>query len=256
MTPHDRLERTTWELFWLPPHARIIQRPELLAIGADRDVGYLNCVYRTRADPAALPALIGEVKTFHGTRESRWSVTDTVATEPLIAALERSGYVRGNTHDARIIAVDRFVARSDEAEVRRVTDAQTLRDCWHAMDVSFGNTPSHSDEDLALELSQCAAPDARIQRYVVYLDGEPVCSAGLNVYPELSIGFLWAGGTVPHARGRGAYSAVVAARVARAKALGLRFVGLYARAESSSPIVAKQGFEPHGSMTYFTRTPQ
>ncbi len=255
MTPHDRLERSTWDLFWLPPEARVIDRPELLAIGIDREVGYLNCVYRTRADPPRLPALIDEVTALHRPRTSRWSVVDTVDPQPLMDALTRAGYERGTIHDARIVAVDRFIARPSAAiEVRRVTDAQTLRDCWHVMDAAFGAKQPRDDDALALELSQCGPPGSRIQRYVAYLDGEPVSSGGLNVYPQLGIALLWAGGTVPSARGRGAYSAVVSERVARAAALGIEFVGLYARQESSSPIVAAQGFDRHGTMIYFTQS--
>lgn len=257
MTPHDRLERSTWDLFWLPPGARVIDRPELLAIGIDREVGYLNCVYRTRASASALPGLVDEVIALHGAQTSRWSVVDTVDTAPIVQALERGGYQRDNVHDARIAAVDEFVPRpAPDVEVRRIEDEQTLRDGWQVMDGAFERTTPHTDDDVQIELEACARPDSRIHRFVAYLDGEPVGSAGLNVFPDLGIGLLWGGGTVPHARGRGVYSALVAQRVARAKAAGIGHVGLYARTATSSPIVERQGFARHGTMTYFTRAPK
>ena len=61
----------------------------------------------------------------------------------------------------------------------------------------------------------------------------PVSGGGLNLYPDLGFGFLWAGGTVPDGRGRGAYRALLGARVQAARDAGLRAVGLYARVNTS-----------------------
>jgi hypothetical protein len=97
-----------------------------------------------------------------------------------------------------------------------------------------------------------------VQRFVAYdeTSGEPIASAGLTTYPDLEFGFLWAGATVPHARGRGAYSALVAARVQRAGELGLKSAGLYAKLDTSAPIVSKQGFARYGRMIYWQRDGQ
>ena len=107
-----------------------------------------------------------------------------------------------------------------------------------------------------IELGQCIRADARVQRFVAYDGDEPVSSGGVNIYPELGFGLLWAGGTVPAARGRGAYSAILAARIACAAARGLRFIGLYARVGTSSPVVAAQGFDSVGRMTYWETSAQ
>jgi GNAT superfamily N-acetyltransferase len=252
MTPNERLERATWDLAWVPPDTRVVSRPELLALAYDRDVAYLNIVLRTRAPAERLPALLAEVGALHGRQTSRWSVVDTVPTGALCAALEQAGYAATQAHDARLVHVDRFVARASSVGVRRVTDAATLRDCWAVSDAAFGPT-ERRDEDVARELAACAPADARTQRFVAYLDGAPVSSGGINLYPHLDIGLLWAGGTVPSARGRGAYSALLAARLKRAKERGVSFAGLYAREDTSNPIVTKLGFERHGSMTHFTK---
>jgi GNAT superfamily N-acetyltransferase len=68
----------------------------------------------------------------------------------------------------------------------------------------------------------------------------------MNVHAGL--GFLWGGGTLPEARGRGAYRAVLAARMRRARELGLGWVGLQARADTSWPVVRRLGFQSDGSM--------
>lgn len=252
MTPNEQMEASTWDMFWLPPSITVVDRPELMVLHTPRPLPYLNSVYRTRAAPERLPALIDEVRRLHANVESRWLVFDTIDTAPLEAALAAADYQRGHEHDNRVTEVATFVARpSAGVTVRRVCDEATLRDCWRVSEAAFARDGDYTDDDVPVELARCAAPDARVQRFVAYIDGEPVSSGGMNLYPALGLGFLWAGGTVPSARGRGAYSAIVAARVARARARGLARVGVYARAATSSPIVAAQGFAKVGRLTYW-----
>ncbi|MFP4599027.1 MAG: hypothetical protein ACOC9J_02205 [Persicimonas sp.] len=51
--------------------------------------------------------------------------------------------------------------------------------------------------------------------------------------------------------GHGVYTAMLATRAAAAKRRGIDWLGLYARQETSAPIVAAQGFERHGHLHYF-----
>lgn len=252
MDRHERLERSTWDLFWLPDEATAIDRPELMAVHAPRPLRHLNAVYRTRAAAARLPALIAEIEPLHRHFKSRWTVADTVEVAALEAALGAAGYAPVDVHDARVIAVDDYAPRpAAGVEVRRVDTEEALRDCWRVNELAFGRDGDYTDADAAIELAQCADESGRVHRFVAYDGGEPVCSAGINLYPDHGFGFLWGGGTVRAARGRGIYSAVVAARVAAAAARGIDFVGLYARVGSSSPIVSRQGFEAVGRMTYW-----
>ena len=254
MTPHERLERTTWDLFWLPEGVTVIDRPELLALHTPRPLHYLNAVYRVRADAARVPALIAEVRALHESVDSRWTVVDTIDTGAIEHHLADNGYAPGNVHDARVIAVDAFEARpAPGMRIERVTDERGLRDCWRVSEAAFEQEGDYADDDVRIELEQCVAPDARVQRFVAYVDGEPVSSGGVNLYPQLGFAFLWTGGTMPDHRGRGIYSAVVAARVACAAARGIPYVGLYARVGTSSPILAAQGFVSVGRMTYWER---
>ena len=58
---------------------------------------------------------------------------------------------------------------------------------------------------------------------------------------------------MPEARGRGAYSTVLEARIRAASELGITHVGLYAVTDTSAPVVLRQGFERFGRMTYWDR---
>ena len=254
MTPHERLEQSTWDLFYVPSGVNIIDRPELLALQSKRPVDYLNAVYRTRAAAERIPALIEEVGALHRRVESRWHVANTIDTHALETRLAAQGYAATQAHDARVVAVDSFAPKAaSEVVVRRIVNEKLLRDCWKVAEVAFGTARNYTDDDAVVELGQCSAEDAQVQRFVAYLGDRPVCSGGMSVFPSLGFALLWAGGTVPSARGRGAYSAVVAARMERAAQRDIPFVGLYAREDSSSPIVGAQGFENVGRMDYWVK---
>ncbi|MGB5545708.1 MAG: hypothetical protein WBM74_03980 [Polyangiales bacterium] len=47
MSDVDQLmERTQWDLFFVPPDTRIVDRPELLYCATPRDIKHLNAVAR------------------------------------------------------------------------------------------------------------------------------------------------------------------------------------------------------------------
>ena len=150
---------------------------------------------------------------------------------------------------------DRWRIRAD-VEVRRVQDPTTLRDAIDVARLSFGRDVEEiTEERVRDELGQCAGPDARVRRFVAYdrATGAPLSSGGMNLFPGLGLGFFWGGGTVPEGRGRGAYAAVVAARLQDAAQAGCGLVGMYARVGTSAPIVERQGFEKHGPLVTWLR---
>lgn len=255
-TPDEILERTQWDFFWLPEDAEVCDRPEILYARCERDVPYLNAVTRTRAPAARLPALVREVDAAHAGVLSRWQVPSTFDTAPLEAALEAGGYAPAFENIAHVAEVDTYRPRASTRILTRPVDSlDRLRDCTSVSERAFGRSLEHTESELRDDLARCTEPGARVHRCVAYDEstGQPLASGGMSLFPELGFGLLWAGGTVPEARGRGAYSAVVAARVARARELGFRMVGLYARVGSSAPIVARQGFSRCGRMVCWER---
>lgn len=255
MTPAERLERATWDLFWLPPEARVIDRPELLAHATSGRGSHFNAVARARASGDRLAALIAETDAlFAGAAAtgSRWQVTDTTDPAPVEDQLQAAGFHLTFEHDARLIDVERYKPRANPGlEVRRISSKTTLGHSYDITDAAFG--PSDRDADAERELALFTAPGSRAAFFVAYDHDRPISCGGLNLYRELGVALLWGGATIPEARGRGAYSAVVAARIAAARAAGVGHAGLYARVESSSPIAAAQGFERCGAMRYWQR---
>lgn len=131
-------------------------------------------------------------------------------------------------------------------DIRPVTDLETMRDFERMMDV---DDPSRDESSP----SQAEQMWARMQgspgrsAYVAYLDGRPVSGGGLIVTDQ---GFciLSGGATVPEARGRGLYRALVAHRWRVAAAAGVPVLAVQA-SEMSQPILARAGFRSVAPLT-------
>jgi hypothetical protein len=254
--PNERLERSQWDFFWAPRDVEILDRPDVAALRCARPIPHLNVVTRTRVEPARLGALVEEMRGWLPHDQARWLVPDTFDRRPLEHALEAAGWAPVGRYEARAIRPSDYGRAAPAGfDVRRVESLDALRDCVRVMGEAFGRDLSGSEDELAADLRQCADRDGRIHRFVVYRGDRPVASGGFNWYPELRFAFLWAGGTVPDARGAGAYSALVAERIRRAAAIGAEWAGLYAKDDTSAPIVARQGFIHTGEMSYWSPAP-
>jgi hypothetical protein len=254
-TPHELLERAMWDLFWIPDDVTVIDRADLLLLRCERPVQLLNTVLRGIATPDRIDALVDETRDLHAHTSSRWWIPDIRPSIHVEAALSRAGYSAGMRHEARGIDVAAFQSRPrSEFSVLAVDSVERMRHCVHVGNEAFGRTDAVSDDELARDLALCNGPGARVHRFVAYDRSDvPVASASMTSFADLRFGFLWGGGTIPAARGRGAYFALLATRLAHARALGLSLAGLYARTSTSAPIVTRCGFERWGEMTYWDR---
>lgn len=258
LSPDEILERSQWQTFWVPSDVVVVDRPELLYLSCPRDRTYLNMVTRTRAVASRYPQLIEEVRRAHRGRRSRWFVPPSVERAPLEGALDDAGYVLEGAYRVSVLEPTRYRPRPTPADlvVRPVLDKEALDQSVAVIDAAFGDLGARSLEDDARDLRLCSEDDARVLRFVGYdRRGQPLAVGNMTLFPNLSFGLLWSGATVPHARGRGAYSALLAARIAAARQRGLALVGLLANERTSSPIVARQGFSQHGVGHYWLRSP-
>jgi GNAT superfamily N-acetyltransferase len=246
----DALERSLWDLFWLPPGVHVVDRPELLYLASDEGDDNLNTVLRVRATDAAADALVEEVDRAHRVR-SRWQLAPRSQSDALARALREHRYDIAHEHHAYSIRCDALPSTTTDVEVRAVANLDELRAAINVNGRAFGRTFAPTDARLAADLAMCTS--GRVHRFVAYAHGLPIASAGMTVHPALDLVFLWGGGTVPEARGRGAYRALLAARIALARALSISRAGVYARNESAAPIVERLGFVRHAPMTYWSR---
>jgi hypothetical protein len=120
-----------------------------------------------------------------------------------------------------------------DVEVRRVESADEMREASRIAAIGFGMNP----DDVGVEDPEPPIPG--IETYLAYVDGRPV-ARGTAAFSEHGV-TLFGGATLPEARGRGAYRALVAARWDDAVAAGKPALVTQAGA-MSRPILQRLGF--------------
>ncbi|MBH23528.1 MAG: hypothetical protein CMH57_03490 [Myxococcales bacterium] len=258
----ERFELAAADMFWVPPEVEVIERPEITYTRSANPNPLYNAVARSRAGSLAeVRRLVSEVLAAHG-GASRWRVFSHVEAPGLVDALTEAGYAKTHEHKLMVFPVERELG-GREADPRwrvaRIETVEQLLDCREVTERAFERPMPHaSRERLEEELAGCADPDGRVARFVVYdrASGEAASAGGLTLDPRFGLGFLWAGGTVPEFQGQGAYSMLIRARLDHARAAGLSHVGLYARLDTSAPVVARRGFTCEGRMDWWERPAQ
>jgi GNAT superfamily N-acetyltransferase len=248
------LEAATSDCFWVPPHVQVVEREAIKYSHSPQPaVGY-NRVMRVRPSVEPGEELVKEVASAHQGGPSRWHISPMGDSARLRKALTDAGYEAGHRHSAYGIRADAYDRKpASDIEVCQVESVDDLRKLYVIRAEVFGRTPDLSTEDLAREVDDCTGPERRVARFLAYRKGQLAGACGLTFFDELSFGLIWAGGVLEEHRGRGVYTAMLAARAAAAKQRGLEWLGLYAREETSAPIVAAQGFERHGYLLYFEK---
>ncbi|HET9419485.1 MAG TPA: GNAT family N-acetyltransferase [Nocardioides sp.] len=129
--------------------------------------------------------------------------------------------------------------------LRWTTDEATLRHAYEVLKVVFGGAvpPEHR---LRVESEQVRRDVERGRGggVVAYLGDEPVGTGGVTVADDVAR--LWSGSVLEEHRGRGAYRAMLAARLDYALRNGATMALVKGRVETSGPILRRAGFVAHG----------
>ena len=126
-----------------------------------------------------------------------------------------------------------------DVEVRRVETAEQLIAAHRIARICFGMDPEDDDPDEAARDLESQGELGTWASYLAYLDGRPVAQAQATFTPH---GVVMNGGsTLPEARGRGAYRALVDARWKAAAERGTPALITQAGA-MSKPILERLGF--------------
>jgi GNAT superfamily N-acetyltransferase len=133
--------------------------------------------------------------------------------------------------------------------VERVTDGDGFSDVVAVERSAFGREDSHS------ESQRSRLGDAAVEWFVAYVGSEPSAAGRLELERGGSFAGLWGGGTVPSARHRGLYRALVAARARHAREAGFRYLYVEALDDTSRPILERLGFARLSTVVGWTRTP-
>ncbi len=124
-------------------------------------------------------------------------------------------------------------------DVRRITDPDRLEEIRRIQESVWGEP--HTWLIPMLSDGLINDPD-HLSVYIAYAEGIPVSAAWISFHDHSQFAGLWGGSTLAAYRGRGFYTALLAARLQEARQRGVRFLTIDA-SPMSRPIVEKHGFQ-------------
>jgi GNAT superfamily N-acetyltransferase len=134
-------------------------------------------------------------------------------------------------------------ARAVESAAEYLAAHEVDWECWNAPE----ERRNALREDIDARWEEMRNSE-HLRTYVAFSNGEAV-GFGRAVFVE-GAAYLMGGSTLPHARGRGVYRALVHARWRDAQARGASILFVQA-VEESRPILERLGFDPLGSIRLF-----
>jgi GNAT superfamily N-acetyltransferase len=230
----------------LAPGRELYRDPDgrfVLYLGAGRGV-HSATVQRVRLSAEEVDAVAEEIRTLlraRGRGGAEWELGESCTPPDLVERLLGLGLVR----DEDPVAIGMVLRAGDTLAdppgtcARPVESVEELVLAHRIQHDAFGGGADEVDQ--AQAESDFAREGADGSTFLGFVDGEPV-AAGYASYTPLGL-ILFGGATVPAARGRGAYRALVAARAREAGRRGTPAVITHA-GRMSRPILERLGFEP------------
>jgi GNAT superfamily N-acetyltransferase len=200
-----------------------------------------NTVQRQRFSEHEVDEVLEEVRALlraRGRPRTQWEIGSGATPDNLTRLLLARGLTRDRTPRATALALTRPPPPGPpEAMARRVVTVGEYVAATEVQFVAFG-TPADEVAQHRKQLVESWEAGPRLM-HAVWLDGQMVCSG--TCAPTAHGLALFGGATLPEARGRGAYRALIGARWGEARGMGLR--ALIAQAGAmSEPILHNLGF--------------
>jgi GNAT superfamily N-acetyltransferase len=206
-------------------------------------------VHRIRLDEAGVEPAVLQVRSIlraRGLDEVSWWVGERSTPADLGDRLEALG-LEDEADRLTTLAIETEPAGTPRVEVRKV---ERLEEYLTALEIDWEAFDLPADERAERRAAARAAwplivADGRSSVFLADLDGEPVGFGRAVFAPWAAL--LLGGATLPHARGRGVYTALVHARWRETVARGVPRVVVSA-GPMSAPILERLGFERLGSV--------
>jgi len=226
-----------------PEDERIDTGRYTLCLGAGRS---WNTVQRQRFPLAELDEVLAEVRAAlreRGRTRTQWEVGSS-APEGLVDALLERGLVPDkDPYAVALVLRDEPPVIAPQLVARRIETFEEFEEANAVQWEAFGATEAEIAE--ARELLPARFRESANLRHAVWLEGELVCT-GVSAPTEHGL-LLYGGATLPRARGRGAYRALIRARWDDAVALGTPAL-ITQGGSMSRPILERLGFERVGEV--------
>jgi GNAT superfamily N-acetyltransferase len=232
---------------WVPPGTEVHDLPGARLLVRPAWLSHRSFTVGTppvgREDEAIGAAL--ELGRQAGLPSVRWALPERPENEDFAATLRRRGATVAETLDRLAWEPRELPAPHPEVVVLPVLDELGVRAVARVDEIAFGD--AHVTDDRVPELlEECVSDFSRRLggRFVAWVDGEGVGDGGLSMAGDVAR--LWGGATLPHARRKGVYSAVLAERLRVAVGWGATIALVKGRIDTSAPILRRFGFRAHG----------
>lgn len=210
--------------------------------------GRMSFVLHSELDETTADAEIDEQIDFFSRLDKsfEWKVYDYDRPADLVKRLVARGFEADEPE--AIMALDVAAAPASllaepAADVRRLSDTAQLVDVVRVLEPVWGENFDWVYNDMGRFMK---VPNY-LSVFVAYVEDEPAC-VGWTYYSSSHFAGLWGGSTLEAHRGRGLYTAVLAARVQEARVRGVPYLTIDT-GPMSRPIVSGYGFK---TLTYAT----
>jgi hypothetical protein len=236
---------------WVPAFARSVATDEYLVVAYPPT--FLTPtgarVVESERDPRDLVDEVHAVARDLGRDRLWWTVSDTTRPEGLEAEVVRRGGRVVERMD--VLALDLSQGRLPDlgvpadVTVRRVADRTDVVESLVLSQLAFGgDVPDDAEVDLALDEVERGLAEGSGGRVLASVDGRAASTGGWTLVGPVAR--FWGAGTHPDLRGRGAYRAVLEARLRHVLEQGATLALTHGRVDTSSPILRSVGFRRYG----------
>lgn len=231
-----------------PPREIVRDADGRFALYLDVDTGpHGATVQRVRSSPGGVDGVVDDVRALlreRGREGAEWELGESCTPVDLVDRLLALGLARDADEPVAVgMALLGRPAWEPSAGVvaRRVESAEELAAARQLQGRAFGGDGRATGESLERARADFPREGVDGSTFVALVDGE-LAAAAYAAYTPWGL-LLFGGATLPEARGRGAYRALVAARADEAAARGTPALVVHA-GRMSRPILERLGFEP------------
>jgi GNAT superfamily N-acetyltransferase len=240
----------------LTPSTERDVRPDVVLVHRPGGESWANLACRIRFETATADTSIATARDWFREREVgsfRWLVGPSATPADIASRVIASGAVRDEAEpELSAMVLDREPPVVSGAAVRPVVSYADFEQTERIREAVFGRPPPASVDPGSARRARWAETKATpgYAAFIAEQDGEAV-AFGVMIATEVGPMLLAGGVTLPAARGRGAYRALVRARWEAAARAGVPVLVTQAQA-SSRPILERLGFRPTGIVQVLT----